>query len=92
MSLISNLNNKSDDLIELNKESFNNNSFNFNIPKSKGMNKGGFVEDDLFNRKKISDDVISMSSRSSRASSVGNSNYDKAKYMKNMKNIYKKKK
>jgi len=92
MSLISNLNNKSDDLIELNKESFNNNSFNFNIPKNNGMNKGGFIDDGLFNRKKISDDVISMSSRSSRASSVGNSNYDKAKYMKNMKNIYKNKK
>jgi len=88
MSLISNLNNKSDDLIELNKESFNNNSFNFNIQK----NKGGFIDDGLFNKKKISDDVISMSSRSSRASSVGNSNYDKAKYMKNMKNIYKNKK
>ena len=92
MSLISNLNNKSDDLIELNKESFNNNSFNFNIPKNNGMNKGGVIDDGLFNRKKISDDVISMSSRSSRASSVGNSNYDKAKYMKNMKNIYKNKK
>ena len=92
MSLISNLNNKSDDLIELNKESFNNNSFNFNIPKNNSMNKGGFIDDGLFNRKKISDDVISMSSRSSGASSVGNSNYDKAKYMKNMKNIYKKKK
>ena len=56
------------------------------------MNKGGGIDDGLFNRKKISDDVISMSSRSSRASSVGNSNYDKAKYMKNMKTIYKNKK
>ena len=93
MSLISNLNSKSDDLIELNKDSFKNNSFNFNIPKNNGMNKGGFIDDGLFNKKKISDDVISMSSRSSRASSsAGNSNYDKAKYMKNMKNIYKNKK
>ena len=93
MSLISNLNSKTDDLIELNKDSFKNNSFNFNIPKNNGMNKGGFIDDGLFNKKKISDDVISMSSRSSRASSsAGNSNYDKAKYMKNMKNIYKNKK
>jgi len=92
MSLISNLNSKGDDLIELNKESFNNNSFNFNIPKNNGTNKSGFMDDGLFNRKKISDDVISMSSRSSRASSVGNSKYNKAKYMKNMKNIYKNKK
>jgi len=93
MSLISNLNSKNDDLIELNKDSFKNNSFNFNIPKNNGMKKGGFIDDNLFNKKKISDDVISMSSRSSRASSsAGNSNYDKAKYMKNMKNIYKDKK
>lgn len=93
MSLISNLNSKTDDLIELNKNSFKNNSFNFNIPKNNGMNKSGFIDDGLFNKKKISDDVISMSSRSSRASSsAGNSNYDKAKYMKNMKNIYKNKK
>ena len=92
MSLISNLNSKGDDLIELNKASFNNNSFNFNIPKNNGTNKSGFMDDGLFNRKKISDDVISMSSRSSRASSVGNSKYNKAKYMKNMKNIYKNKK
>jgi len=62
MSLISNLNNKTDDLIELNKDSFKNNSFNFNIPKNNGMNKGGFIDDGLFNKKKISDDVISMSS------------------------------
>jgi len=92
MSLISNLNSKGDDLIELNKASFNNNSFNFNIPKNNGTNKSGFMDDGLFNRKKISDDVISMSSRSSRASSVGNSKYNKAKYMKNMKKIYKNKK
>jgi len=93
MSLISNLNNKTDDLIELNKDSFKNNSFNFNIPKNNGMNKGGFIDDDLFNKTKISNDVISMSSHSSRASSsAGNSNYDKAKYIKNMKNIYKNKK
>ena len=54
MSLISNLNNKNEDLIELNKESFKN-SFNFNIPKNT------FIDDNLFNKKKISDDVISMS-------------------------------
>lgn len=93
MSLISNLNSKTDDLIELNKDSFKNNSFNFKIPKNNGINKGDFIDDGLFNKKKISDDVISMSSRSSRASSsAGNSNYDKSKYMKNMKNIYKNKK
>ena len=54
MSLISNLNSKGDDLIELNKASFNNNSFNFNIPKNNGTNKSGFMDDGLFNRKKIS--------------------------------------
>ena len=87
MSLISNLNNKNEDLIELNKESFKN-SFNFNIPKNT------FIDDNLFNKKKISDDVISMSSRSSRSSkksSVSNSKYEKAKYMNNIKNIYKNK-
>lgn len=99
MSLISNLNNKGDDLIELSKDSFNNSSFNFNIPnnsKQVGNNfisKSAFIDEGLFNKKKISDDVISMSSRSSRASSsVSNSKYDKAKYMKNMKRIYKDKK
>ena len=99
MSLISNLNNKGDDLIELSKDSFNNNSFNFNIPnnsKPAGNNfssKSAFIDEGLFNKKKISDDVISMSSRSSRASSaISNSKYDKAKYMKNMKSIYKDKK
>ena len=55
MSLISNLNNKNEDLIELNKDTFKN-SFNFNIPV-----KNTFIDDNLFNKKKISDDVISMS-------------------------------
>jgi len=89
MSLISNLNNKNEDLIELNKESFKN-SFNFNIPS----NKNTFIDDNLFNKKKISDDVISMSSRSSRSSKIStasNSKYEKAKYMNNIKNIYKNK-
>jgi len=53
MSLISNLNSKNDDLIELNKDSFKNNSFNFNIPKNNGMKKGGFIDDNLFNKKKL---------------------------------------
>jgi hypothetical protein len=52
-------------------------------------------EDVLFNKNKISNDVISMSSRSSsrsssRASSV-NGDYDKSDYMKNRNNIYKNK-
>jgi hypothetical protein len=88
MSLISNLNNKNEDLIELNKDTFKN-SFNFNIP-----NKNTFIDDNLFNKKKISDDVISMSSRSSRSSKISsnsNSKYEKAKYMNNIKNIYKNK-
>ena len=99
MSLISNFNNKGDDLIELNKESFNSNSFNFNIPNNGGnkrdnfSSKESFLNEGLFNKQKISDDVISMSSRSSKASSsMSNSKYDKAKYMKNMNNIYKNKK
>jgi hypothetical protein len=93
MSLISNLNSKSDDLIELNRESFKKDTnFNFNIPNKGGGNSSDIFDNSLFNKKKISDDVISMSSRSSRASSVAsNSKYDKAKYMKNMKEIYKQK-
>ena len=33
MALISTLNNQNDDLIELNRDSFNNQAFNFNIPR-----------------------------------------------------------
>jgi hypothetical protein len=48
-------------------------------------------DDTLFNRNKISEDVISMSSRSSSRASSINGDYDKSAYMKNMKNIYKNK-
>jgi len=88
MSNISNLNNKSDDLIELNKKSFDTNSFNFEIPnKQNRVNQNNFIDDDvLFNKKNISSDVMSMSSRSSsRASSVSGKG-EREKYMKNMKN------
>ena len=93
MSVISNLNSKSYDLIELNRESFKKDSnCSFNIPNKGGGNSSDIFDNSLFNKKKISEDVISMSSRSSRASSVAsNSKYDKAKYMKNMKEIYKQK-
>jgi len=92
-----NLNNINDDLIELNRDTFNNKQMNFNIPsKQQRVNQNNFMNDDiLFNKNKISNDVISMSSRSSsrsssRASSV-NGDYDKNAYMKNMNNIYKNK-
>ena len=92
-----NLNNINDDLIELNRDTFNNKQMNFNIPnKQQRVNQNNFMNDDiLFNKNKISNDVISMSSRSSsrsssRASSV-NGDYDKNAYMKNMQNIYKNK-
>ena len=92
-----NLNNINDDLIELNRDTFNNKQMNFNIPsKHQRVNQNNFMNDDiLFNKNKISNDVISMSSRSSsrsssRASSV-NGDYDKNAYMKNMNNIYKNK-
>jgi hypothetical protein len=92
-----NLNNINDDLIELNRDTFNNKQMNFNIPsKQQRVNQNNFMSDDiLFNKNKISNDVISMSSRSSsrsssRASSV-NGDYDKNAYMKNMNNIYKNK-
>ena len=92
-----NLNNINDDLIELNRDTFNNKQMSFNIPnKQQRVNQNNFMSDDvLFNKNKISNDVISMSSRSSsrsssRASSV-NGDYDKSDYMKNMKNIYKNK-
>ncbi len=68
MALLSNFNNRNDDLIELNKDSFNTQSFNFNIPTSKQSNIS--INNELFNRKKISDDVISMSSGSSNGSST----------------------
>ena len=92
-----NLNNINDDLIELNRDTFNNKQMGFNIPsKQQRANQNNFMNDDvLFNKNKISNDVISMSSRSSsrsssRASSV-NGDYDKSAYMKNIKNIYKNK-
>ena len=90
-----NLNNINDDLIELNRDTFKNKQMGFNIPnKQNRVSQNSFMNDNtLFNRNKISDDVISMSSRSSsrsssRASSV-NGDYDKSAYMKNMNNIYK---
>jgi hypothetical protein len=92
-----NLNNINDDLIEINRDTFKNKQMGFNIPnKQQRASQNNFMSDDvLFNKNKISNDVISMSSRSSsrsssRASSV-NGDYDKSAYMKNMNNIYKNK-
>jgi hypothetical protein len=92
-----NLNNINDDLIELSRDTFSNKQMGFNIPnKQNRVSQNNFMNDNtLFNRNKISDDVISMSSRSSsrsssRESSV-NGDYDKSAYMKNMKKIYKNK-
>jgi hypothetical protein len=92
-----NLNNINDDLIEINRDTFSNKQMSFNIPsKQQRANQNNFMSEDvLFNKNKISNDVISMSSRSSsrsssRASSV-NGDYDKSAYMKNMNNIYKNK-
>ena len=88
MALISTLNNKNDDLIELNRDSFKNQSFNFNIPRENKKSFDNSLNNELFNRQKISDDVISMSSAgSSRASSPGG----KQNYMKNMGSIYRNK-
>ena len=88
-----NLNNINDDLIELNRDTFNNKQMGFNIPhKQNRVTQNNFMNDDtLFNRNKISEDVISMSSRSSSRASSVNGDYDKSAYMKNMKNIYKNK-
>jgi hypothetical protein len=92
-----NLNNINDDLIEINRDTFSNKQMSFNIPsKQQRANQNNFMSEDvLFNKNKISNDVISMSSRSSsrsssRASSI-NGDYDKSAYMKNMNNIYKNK-
>jgi hypothetical protein len=84
MALISTLNNQNDDLIELNRDSFNNQAFNFNIPR--GNNNTNSLNNELFNRKKISDDVISMSSASSSRASSPRGKQD---YIKNMNSIYK---
>ena len=78
MALLSNYNNRNSDLIELNKDSFNTPSFDFNIPMNKQSSIG--INSELFNKKKISDDVISMSSGSSNGSSSGG----KKNYMKNI--------
>ena len=87
MALISTLNNQNDDLIEINRDSFNNQSFNFNIPP-RDISSNNSINNSLFNRQKISDDVISISSAcSSRASSPGG----KQNYIKNMSSIYKNK-
>ena len=89
-----NLNNINDDLIEINRDTFNNKAMSFNIPsKQQRASQNNFMNDDvLFNKNKISSDVISMSSRSSSRASSVNGDYDKGAYMKNMKNIYKHKK
>jgi hypothetical protein len=64
-----NLNNKNDNLIEINKDNFTSKSpFSFNIP-SKKINKLSNNDNSLFNRKKVSNEVLS-SRGSSRASSV----------------------
>jgi hypothetical protein len=90
MALLSNFNNRNDDLIELNRESFNKQPFSFNIPNGGGGGKQSniSINEELFNRKKISDDVISMSSG---GSSRGSSSGGKKKYMKNIGNIYRNK-
>lgn len=75
-----NLNNRNDDLIELNKDSFSQSPFNFNIPSKKNrVSSNSFTNDDtLFNRNKVSSDVLSMSSRSSSVcSSEGRKTYMK---------------
>lgn len=89
-----NLNNINDDLIEINRDTFHNKAMSFNIPsKQQRASQNNFMSDDvLFNKNKISNDVISMSSRSSSRASSVNGDYDKGAYMKNMKNIYKNKK
>ena len=87
MALLSNFNNRNDDLIELNRESFNKQPFSFNIPGG-GKQSNIAINEELFNRKKISDDVISMSSG---GSSRGSSSGGKKKYMKNISNIYRNK-
>ena len=89
-----NLNNINDDLIEINRDTFNSKAMSFNIPsKQQRASQNNFMSDDvLFNKNKISNDVISMSSRSSSRASSVNGDYDKGAYMKNMKNIYKNKK
>jgi hypothetical protein len=88
MALLSNFNNRNDDLIELNRESFNKQPFSFNIPGGGGKQSNIAISEELFNRKKISDDVISMSSG---GSSRGSSSGGKKKYMKNIGNIYRNK-
>jgi hypothetical protein len=88
-----NLNNINDGLIEINRDTFNNKGMSFNIPsKQQRASQNNFMNDDiLFNKNKISNDVISMSSRSSSRASSVNGDYDKGAYMKNMKQIYKNK-
>jgi hypothetical protein len=88
-----NLNNINDDLIELNRGTFRDKQMGFNIPsKQQRASQNNFMSEDvLFNKNKISNDVISMSSRSSSRASSVNGDYDKSAYMKNMKNIYKNK-
>jgi len=87
MALLSNFNNRNDDLIELNRESFNKQPFSFNIPGG-GKQSNIAINEELFNRKKISDDVISMSSG---GSSRGSSSGGKKNYMRNISNIYRNK-
>jgi hypothetical protein len=83
------LNHNNDDLIELNKDSFSKSPFNFNIPtKQNRVNPNNFKHDDLlFNKAKVSSDVLSMSSRSSSVSSSSSSS-DKRNYLKKMKKHY----
>lgn len=73
MSSIS-FSNKNDDIVELNPSNFSKASpFSFNIPSKKNnMKKSEFRSGDdiLFNRNKISNDIVSMSSMSSASSSA----------------------
>ena len=92
MTLISTLNNQTDDLIELNRDSFKSQSFNFNIPReNKNKIIDNSINNELFNRKKISDDVLSMSSGGSSRSGSPYPGSGKNNYMKNMSSIYKNK-
>jgi hypothetical protein len=87
-----NLNNRNDNLIEINKDNFTSKSpFSFNIPTKK-LNKKNILDDNsLFNRKKVSNEVLS-SRGSSRASSVISDSTASSESSESSDNRYKKKK
>lgn len=70
--------NINNNIYDLNKKSFDKSPFDLNIPKKKIQTKDYRGDESLFNRSKISNEVLSMSSRSSTISDTSSSSEEKS--------------